>query len=66
MNVTTYLVNNVRVSIEFDREKKLNTFIIAFLRCYVQSSLAILYICKRDKYKYTINESCHINDFKNI
>ena len=44
MYVTTYTISNVRVSIGF--KKKLNTFIIAFLRCNVQSSLIILCICK--------------------
>ena len=44
MYVTTYKISNVRVSTVF--KKKLNTFIIAFLRCNVQSSLAILCKCK--------------------
>ena len=63
MIVTTYLISNVRVSIEF--EKKLNTFIIAYLRCYVQSSFTNLYM-KKDKYKYTINEGHSINNLKSV
>ena len=60
MIVTTYLISNVRVSIEF--EKKLNTFIIAFLRCYVQSSFPILYVHKRTNTNTHVNEGYSIND----
>ena len=44
MHVTTYIISNVRVSTII--KKKLNTLIIAFLGCNVQSSFAILCKCK--------------------